>query len=143
SLINILLERKKIAEATFDPLTITQKRAEQPITPQEAVMRTEGTIFPVADLKDYLGEITPQLNVFVSKHYCGELTFDSSGDIKYVPNVDIHIIREYPVQDNLDKAGGIEIFEMPNTSLGGTPPKYRYIAGIDPYDDDFSTTTSL
>lgn len=143
SLIKILLVRKQVADASNDPKAITQKKAESPITPQEAVMRTEGTVFPVSDLKDYLGEIMPNLQSFIASHYVGELVLGDNNEVKYKPNADIYIIREYPLQDNLKKEGGVEIFEMPKTGLNGLIPKYRYVAGIDPYDDDHSTTTSL
>lgn len=142
-LIMVLEERQKIADASNDPKALTQKKAETPITPQEAVMRTEGTIFPVSDLKDHLGEIMPSLSTFLSNHYTGELGLGDGNTITYKPNADIYIIREYPLKDNLKKEGGIEIFEMPKKGNSGLIPRYRYIAGIDPYDDDHSTTTSL
>ena len=143
ALIQVLLERKKVADASNDPKALTQKRAESPITPQEAVMRTEGTIFPIADLKDYLGDIMPQLSTFIASHYIGDLVFTPEGLVDFKPNADLHIIREYPLKDNLNKIGGYELFELPKRGNGGVIPKYRYIAGIDPYDDDHSTTTSL
>ena len=56
SLVELLNERFTIKYNSSDPLAITQKRkAEKPITPNEATMRTSGTIFPVSDLKEYLG----------------------------------------------------------------------------------------
>ncbi len=142
-IIMVLQERKKIADASNDPKTLTQKKAETPLTPQEAVMRTEGTLFPVSDLKDYLGEILPSLSTFISNHYIGELKITSEDGLKFSPNADIYILRDYPVMDNLRKEGGIELFELPQKGTSGNIPKYRYIAGIDPYDDDHSTTTSL
>lgn len=142
-LIMVLQERQEIAAASNDPKTLTQKKAETPITPQEAVMRVEGTIFPVGDLKDYLTDIMPNLSTFTSEHFCGSLRMDGEGDIKPFPSNDIYILRDYPIKDNLNKEGGIEIFEMPKKNNLGIIAKYRYIAGIDPYDDDHSTTTSL
>jgi hypothetical protein len=142
-LIMVLQERKKIADASNDPKALTQKKAETPITPQEAVMRSEGTLFPVSDLKDYLGEILPSLATFISNHFIGNLGINSNGEIEYRPNADIHILRDFPLQDNLRKEGGIEIFETPKKGMNGFIPKFRYISGIDPYDDDHSTTTSL
>ena len=142
-LIMTIEERQRIADASNDPKALTQKKAETPVTPQEAVMRTEGTIFPVSDLKDYLGEVMSKMGTFISGHYTGELVVNSSGEIDYKPNADIHIIRDYPLKDNLNKIGGIEVFEMPKKGNSGQIPKYRYVAGIDPYDDDHSTTTSL
>ena len=39
--------------------------------------------------------------------------------------------------------GAVEIFNMPERDLNGKVFSDRYIAGMDPYDDDVSETTSL
>lgn len=142
ALLQILEERVRIKYNSSDPRAVTQKKAEIPITPQEAIMRTEGTLFPVADLKEYLSEISPIKEKFCSSHYTGELVL-SHGEIEYKPNADKHPIRNYPPEVAGDLSGSIEIFEMPELDASGKPYKNRYIAGIDPYDDDTSTTTSL
>lgn len=64
ALIEILLDRHQVKYSSTDPNAITQKKAEEPITPQEAVMRTEGTVFPVADIKDYLETISVKRESF-------------------------------------------------------------------------------
>jgi hypothetical protein len=113
-------------------------------TPQEAVMRIEGSLFPVDDLKSYLETIMPEMGKFVSKHYIGKLNPDpSSGVLSYSPSADDKVIREFPLKDNVNKYGAIEIFKMPVTDGMGVIPRFRYYAGIDTYDDDSSTTNSL
>lgn len=142
ALLQLIAKRVEIKYASADPRAVTQKKAEYPITPQEAVMRTEGTLFPVADLKEHLSEIEPIQDKFCSSHYVGELVI-TKGQIEYKPNQDAYPIRTYPPEDSLRTAGAIEIFEMPERDGSGIPYANRYIGGIDPYDDDTSTTGSL
>ena len=144
ALSQVIEGRENIRLNTSDPNTLTQEKADRPITPQESVMRKEGTLFPVGDLKDYLADISPNLQSFLSPHYIGRLTVDTeTGLVDYKPDADVKIIREFPIKDNLNKEGGIEIYELPKKDFKGEVPRFRYIAGIDPYDDDFSTTNSL
>lgn len=142
ALLQILKERVAIKYASTDPKAVTQKKAEYPITPQEAIMRTTGTLFPVSDLKEHLSAIEPIRDKFCSSHYVGDLVY-SEGILDYRPNADIYPIRSYPPEDSLRTGGAIEIFEMPERDGSGMAYKNRYIAGIDPYDDDTSTTGSL
>ena len=51
-------------------------------------------------------------------------------------------IRSFPHDDN-KMDGAIEFYEQPVKGDDGKPMPGRYIAGLDPYDDDASHTTSL
>lgn len=139
ALIEICQDRFIVKYGSSDARAITQKKAEEPITPQEAVMRTEGTIFPVADLKEYLESITPRRESFLAEHYVGELITDANGEIKWQPNSNIYPLRSYDATAG-DRSGGFEIFEMPKRLPNGTIPFGRYIAGIDPIDADAGTS---
>lgn len=136
ALIQILQDRFTVKYNSSDPLAITQKKAEEPITPAEAVMRTSGTIFPVSDLKEYLADIKMQGVRFWDRHYVGDLVVDKE-NIKW-QLADKYPIRSYQFTGNTD--GAIEIFEMPKLGADKLPMKGRYIAGIDPYDDDSGTS---
>lgn len=143
ALFEIFRNREEIKKGATDPNTLVQEKAERPITPQEAIMRREGSIFPIGDLKDYLAEIMPGYNKFISPHWVGRLGIVGDGEIDWKPDPSIHIQREYPIKDNKNKEGGLEIFEMPYKNDAGRVPHGIYIAGIDPIDDDESTTNSL
>ena len=138
ALIEILKDRYIVKYNSQDPNAITQKKAEEPITPQEAVMRTEGTLFPVSDLKEYLESIAPIREKFLAEHYVGDLIRNSQGKIEFKPNSDLYPIRSYDKDSN--KQGAIEIFEMPKTNGEGEVTRGRYIAGIDPIDADTGTS---
>lgn len=142
ALIEILKRRVYIKYNSTDPNTIVQHKAEMCITPQESIMRREGSIFPVADIKEYLAEITPDLNKFLSAHYLGHLKISTGGTIVW-DKQELHpVLRNYPLRDELDKVGCIEIFEMPHRMPDGSIPPWRYIAGIDPIDVDEGVYTN-
>lgn len=143
ALISIMRERINIKYHSSDPNALVQEMAERPITPQEAILRKEGSMFPVMDIKDYLSEILPQKERFVAPHYVGHLAVGSDGKVKWSADDSLTPLREYPHKKGGNIEGAIEIFEMPQKGQDGTIPQWRYIAGIDPVDDDHSTTNSL
>lgn len=135
ALIEIHKERFDVKYNSRDPNAITQKKAEIPLTPQEAVLRTEGTIFPVSDLKEHLENIAIRRDQFLSEHYVGELVRDNEGVVIFKPSANKYPIRSYDV-DEANREGCLEIFEMPRKNANGEIPYGRYIAGIDPIDSD-------
>ena len=139
ALLQILTNRYKIKYNSQDPNAITQKKAEEPVTPQEAIMRTEGTVFPVSDLKDYLESIMVRKESFLAEHYVGELVRTGDGKLKWRLNNDKFPLRSYD-KDNANREGCLEIFEMPAENANGEIAHGRYIAGIDPIDADSGTS---
>jgi hypothetical protein len=142
ALLEIIKRRVNIKYNSTDPNTLVQHKAEMCITPQEAIMRREGSIFPVADIKDYLADILMDVNKFTAGHYVGHLKITASGTVVW-DKQELHPpLRNYPLRDELDKIGCVEIFEMPRRLTDGTIPVWRYIAGIDPIDVDESLYTN-
>lgn len=142
ALIEIHNDRYIVKSHSTDPNALTQKKAEEPITPQEAIMKTEGNLFPANDLREYLSEIKPNIPNFVASHTVGEFAINQSGVI-FKTNENINPIREYPLIDKNNMVGAVELFELPARNGAGNIMNFRYIAGIDPIDDDSSTTNSL
>lgn len=142
ALIEILQKRMQIKYNSTDPNTIIQHKAEMCITPQESIMRREGSIFPVADIKEYLADIMVDTIKFTGAHYVGHLKTNVSGLVVW-DKTELHPpLRNYPIRDELDRAGCTEIFEMPHKISDGSIPDWRYIAGIDPIDSDAGTYTN-
>lgn len=141
ALSQLYIRRKEIRDNTTDPNALIQEKADRSITPQEAVMRREGSLFPVQDLKEYLTTIEPNLSHFTAGHHIGKFQ-NVNGVIKWDNDILAYPIREFPLKDN-KKEGAIEIFQHPVKGAEGTVPFGRYIAGCDSYDHDDSTTTSL
>lgn len=125
----------------LDANALVQHKADYSLTPQEAVMRKEGTLYPIADLKDYLSELAPRVNSIRKEHLIGRLKIDGTGSVIWSPE-DVQLINSFPLRDNKYE-GGLEIFSAPKKNSDGYVPWGRYIAGCDPFDDDYSTTTSL
>jgi len=143
ALLELLEKRITIKREASDPNTLVQEKAERPITPQEAIMRKEGSVFPTADLKDYLSDIMPNVGKFISPHWVGRLSLEKDGSVEWKVDSNLSPVRDYPIKDNKNKEGAIEIFEMPYQNSTGETPSGLYIAGIDPIDDDASSTNSL
>ncbi len=135
ALIQIIAERLEIIKASNDPSAITQKKAEHPLTPDEAIMRTGGSMFPVADISEYLIQIKADEARFLSSHYVGKLVYDTDNSVKWLPDPEKYPIRSIDTTSR-DRAGAIEIFEMPRSDSTGRVQAGRYIAGIDPIDQD-------
>jgi hypothetical protein len=134
ALVEIMTERALILSSSVDPAAITQKKAEHPLTPEEAIMRTGGNMFPVADISEYLIEINANKEKFLSSHYVGKLVYNTTGGVRWLPDPELFPIRGLDTQGN--KAGAVEIFEMPKYLQGHEVQAGRYIAGIDPIDQD-------
>ncbi len=139
-LVELVHKRNIIKYNTSDPNAIVQEKAEHPIYPQEAVMRKEGSAFPVFDLKERLSEIKPQLEEFVSPHYLGRLANTGEGKVEWKTDGSLTPIRSFPLQRGLDTTGCIEIFEQPKKGPSGEPIRFRYIMGVDPVDSDTGTS---
>ena len=140
ALIALLNARLKVKYNTSDPTIITRIKAENPITIQDAIMKIEGTKYPVAELNDRLNEI--DLNPkSLDDIFTGTLNL-LNGEIIFKPDYNAVPIREFPHKNN-KLLGCVEIYKMPDRSSNGIVVTGRYIAGIDTYDDDESDTLSL
>lgn len=140
ALLQILQNRYIVKYNSTDINTITKTIAEIPITPQEAILRTQGNLFPVTQLTERLNQIEQDTRFF-DDVYVGNLELNKSGEVEFRPSNDLPI-REFPTKDNKVK-GAIEIYNMPERDSNGNVFPNRYIAGIDPVDQDSSDTMSL
>lgn len=140
ALLEILLDRYKVKYNSTDINSITKRIAEIPITPQEAILKTKGNIFPIADLTKRLYEIDNNPN-FYDNTLIGNLTFNKSGKVEFDNSIIELPIREFPTKDNKVQ-GAIEIFELPQ-EVQGKIPNERYILSLDNYENDEAQSMSL
>ena len=140
ALMEILEDRFKVKYNTTDINAITKRIAEIPITPQEAIMKTRGNMFPVTQLNERLNEIDSNPNIY-DDVYVGNLVLTKNGNVEFRPSADTPI-RDYPIKDNMT-AGAIEIYTMPEKDSYGKIPSGRYIIGHDPVDADVAESVSL
>lgn len=133
----ILAERQKVIENATSNAAIDRYVAERPITPAEAMLEFNGNIFPKKELQEQLSLL--RTNKKLQNHkQVGDLVQQPDGTIKWVikKNGDI---THYPLKQGEDPIGSIVIWEHPNKDASPG----LYIAGIDSYDYDESSTTSL
>jgi len=74
ALIEVCNDRYLVKYSSSDSRAITQKKAEECITPQEAIMRTEGTLFPVADFKRVSRNYFCKKRKFFSRTLCWRIS---------------------------------------------------------------------
>lgn len=140
ALLEILLNRYTVKYNSTDINAISKTISEVPITPQEAIVRTTGSIFPITELTERLNQIDNSPN-FYDSTYIGELIFNKDKQVEFISTTDTPI-REFPTKDNKIK-GALEIYSMPEKNSNNEVPQGRYITFADPYDDDTSNTMSL
>lgn len=140
ALLNLCNDRYKVKYGSTDINTITKRISQYPITPQEAIIRSTGNMFPVTELTERLNQIDNNPSEY-DDAYVGEFIINPKGEVEFKPTVD-KPIREFPLKDNKVK-GALEIYEMPQRDGTGKIPDGRYITAVDPYDSDQSETMSL
>lgn len=140
AILEILIDRYTVKYNSSDINAITKRIAEIPITPQEAILRTRGNMFPVTQLNERLNQLDSNPSEY-SDVYVGKLVITKNGIVEYRVSND-KPIHDFPLQDNKAK-GAIEIFKMPEKDSQGKIFSNRYIIGLDPVDDDTSGTMSL
>lgn len=141
ALLQILLNRYKVKYNSSEPDTIIRTIAEMPITPQEAITRVSQNIFPITLINDRLSEIdtdeTILSDVLIGRFKAGKgdnVLFETTSDLP---------IREYPTKDNTLQ-GAVEIYKQPVIDPStGRAYSNRYIASVDPIDDDGAKTMSF
>ena len=140
AIIEILLDRYNVKYNSTNINAITKRIAEYPITPQEAVLKSRGNLFPITQLNERLNQLDNNPSEF-DDVYVGDLITDSNGKISFVPSSNLPI-RDFPLKDNKNE-GALEIFKMPEKNKEEQVFNGRYIGGIDPVDSDEADTMSL
>ena len=140
AMLSELRQRYDLKYNSNDPLKITKRKAEFAFTIQDAIMKRDSTVYPVADLNDRVNQIDGDATA-LNDMWVGNIEL-TQGEVKWKPNADLYPILQYPHKDN-KLEGSIHIKAMPEKDSNNKVPWGRYIAGCDPYDDDVSNTLSL
>ncbi len=118
--------------------------SQQPKTPSEALLRTQGTIFDVIRAQARLAQIQTSPAIYLDSIFRVTLNPNpETGEIKPERDDKNEPLYEFPLKDNKNKPGIIEIYEMPIRNGEGVVMSGRYIFGLDSYDDDASETNSV
>ena len=140
ALLEILMNRYTVKYNSTDLNAITKTISEIPITPQEAIIRVQGNIFPVTMINERINEIDNN-PAFYDDIYVGKLVQNNNGEVIFRNTTDIPI-RDFPTKDNKVE-GALEIYEMPIKQSDGKVNSERYILSLDNYENDTSNTMSL
>lgn len=147
SLEHILAERQIVISNATSNAAVDRYVAERPITPAEAMLEFNGNIFPKKELQEQLSLL--RTNKKLQNHkQVGDLIQQPDGTIKWIIKK-TGDITHYPLRTKRDETtgaligddptGSIVIWEHPNKDASPG----LYIAGVDSYDYDESSTTSL
>lgn len=136
-------DRKIVAQGN-DPHALTRRKAELPLNPREMMMRISGTQFPIDELKKQEAEIVSKPHQYKDADFIGRLVLDQETQkYKFEYDKNVNPIYDLNRKDNKNLYGGLVIYSHPAKDNSGEVYQNRYVAGIDSYDFDESTTTSL
>lgn len=126
-----IMHLREIKKSTGDSQAIKDTITQFPLTPAESFLRSSGAIFSSIEMHEWLSKVetTPSLRNNKKKV---ELYFDDAGNIKSKLNPDLEDVVDFPLNKEKNKKGCIVIWDEPSEHA----PYGRYIAGVDPYDQD-------
>lgn len=117
---------------------------QQPLTPSEALLRTQGNMFDAVRAQLRLSYIeTNPAKLLDTIYRCNLALIPDTGEIRMELNTSVQPVYEFPLKDNKNKPGIIEVYEPPIRNSDGQIPPGLFIFAIDSYDDDASETNSL
>ena len=141
ALIFYLKERYKRKYNSDDPMTLIKYCAENPITPEESMMKTARNFFPTAELNERIKQLENDENAF-DEVEVGELFFRSDGTVDFKHTNELPI-RYFPHTDNKIR-GAVEIFQRPvKDEESGIPKAGRYIASCIPEGEKILTNNGI
>jgi hypothetical protein len=136
-----ILEDRKIVEESGDPNAVTRRAAEIPLTPSEVMMKISHTHFPINEILKQEAEIEAKPHLYEHADFVGKFEINSDKtNYDFVVDLSLKPLRKR-YRDNKQKPGAIIIYQHPihNDDYIGE----RYVAGIDSYDHDESSTDSF
>jgi hypothetical protein len=131
---DLLETRKTWSDNKTDPNTIAMRKAERPMLIEEAILRTSGNPFPLADIQERLAELSANKALYDSRSI-GTISLTEDG-AKWRQDLSNSLkpIEDYkPIQGSAE--GAIVIYTHPHrsTRTGEVLPG-RYIGGVDPIE---------
>lgn len=140
AMIEELKFRHNLKYNSSDPIQLSRRKAETAFTIQDAIMKTDSTIYPVADLNDQINWLDNNPTE-TQKLYVGKLVL-RDGEVEWKPDPEAQPINNFPHKDNKLR-GAVVIKEHPIKGSDGKVPWGRYISGADTIDTDGAETLSL
>jgi len=137
-------KRERDTRATGSRLAFRKHITQYPLTPKEAFLRIDSSPFDTLRAQNRLTDLLTDQKTYIDSIYTAKFVIDvESNKVKYEYDSISIPLREFPIKDWEHVEGCPEIYEHPHKNQNGEIQALRYIAGIDSYDADKSTTDSL
>jgi len=127
-------ERRSSKKKAKSGTALDMEMMNYPLKPSEMFINKSNNKFPIADLKQALAELLTD-DKSLAASWKGEFIIKEDGKPEW-KNTEDRPIREFPLKKGDSMEGCWEIFQMPITDNAGGIPNGRYIAALDPIDDD-------
>lgn len=140
---NLITDEPKALEYVLEEIESAKKSGNRrkymaevinkPTKPSDIFLTVEGNFFPIEDLRIVLGELETNRRILDTSWKVQFYVKEGKVDWQMT---DKPVLRNFPHRrgDILDTA--IEIWELPKFEEGGRPPYGRYLASLDPVDND-------
>lgn len=138
-----VLDDKRAVRAAGSRTAYRKFITQQPKNPREAFLRVDSSPFDTMRAQSRLTQILTDQKTYINSIYTAKFSIDADGVVKYEFDPISIPIREFPIKDWNNIEGCPEIYEHPAKNSNGEIAPFRYIAGIDSYDADKSTTDSV
>jgi len=105
----------------------------KPTKPSDIFLTVEGNFFPIDEIREQLSTLETKTRILEASW---KVDFNIvAGKVEWRPSAK-PVLREFPHRrgDVLDTA--VEVWELPKCTEGDRPPYGRYIASLDPVDND-------
>lgn len=136
-------KEREIKRQSKDPSALGLEMMNFPLVPSEMFLNAKGAMFPQAELKEIYAEVKSNPAKYTNSHYYVDLVWNTEGQLEIKHLTSHNLLIDWPVKNNKNKPGVIELFEMPKKDDDGNVFYNRYLQGTDTYDDDESVTSSL
>ena len=133
-------ERERLKRSKNGVVELNAHIQYNPLVPSEIFLRSNSSLFPISELKDHLSMLETNKKYQDSEFVC-DLIFNEDGVIEPRLNPNLKALRKFPLDQKDETTGAITIFEHPKDE-NGEIPWGRYIAGIDPYDQNQALNSS-
>ena len=135
-----LNEEFESAKAASDPTLLDQKKAEYPLTPQDAMLNTTSNRFPVYEAKKQKAWLLSEGKA----SYMGTagILEKSKDGVKFKPSDSVKPVTKFPHNRSEDNTGAVVVYQAP-FKLNGEIPDNLYIICVDPYAHDQTVGASL
>jgi hypothetical protein len=126
------IEREKVIKESGDPEAVLSVIAEKPKTPREAMQKTTGNFFPVAELLNWHTQLeTNPTYRDVGTHM--KIFRDEKGKVKLELDPKARPLTKYTIPKGVSKDGAVTVYHSPWRDKEGKIPFGLYYAVADPY----------